>query len=40
VFLEVFASILEVVLGLGRDHATDTIRTLRESCVADTSSRI
>ena len=38
-FLEVFPRVLEVVLRLGRDHATDIIRTVRESCVADTSSR-
>ena len=38
-FLEIFFGVFEVVLCLGRDHATDIIRTVRESCVADTSSR-
>jgi hypothetical protein len=38
VFLEVFAGVLQVVLGLGRDHATDSIKTVRAFCVEDTSS--
>jgi len=38
VLLKVFASIFQVVLRLGRDHATDTIRTASARCVADTSS--
>ena len=37
-FLEVFLRVFQVVLCLGRDHATDINRTVRASCVADTSS--
>ena len=36
VFLEVFLRVLEVVLRLCRDHASDTTRTVRACCVSDT----
>ena len=39
VFLEVFLRVLEIVLRLCRDHASDTTRTVRAFCVADTSSQ-
>jgi hypothetical protein len=37
-FLEVFLGIFEIVLRLRRNHAWDTIRTVRAFCVSDTSS--
>ena len=39
VFLEVFPCVLEVVLRLCRDHASDTTRTVRACCVSHTSSQ-
>jgi hypothetical protein len=38
VFLEVFFCVLEVVLCLGRDHASETTQIFRAFCVSDTSS--
>ena len=39
VFLEVFLRVLQVVLRLGRDHASDITRTVRACGVADTPPR-
>jgi hypothetical protein len=36
---KVFPRIRQVVLRLGRDHTSDTTRTVRAFCVSDTSSR-
>src|ERR1022692_3389497 len=39
VFLEVFLGVLQVMLRLGRDHASDITRTVRACGVADTPPR-